>query len=41
MTNKEKAIHFYEIGLYTKEQLHMFVEKGIITEEEYQKVIGE
>lgn len=40
MSTKEKAIHFYEIGLYTAEQLHKFVPK-FLTEEEYNEVVGE
>lgn len=41
MTTKEKAIHFYKLGLYSKEQFHMFVVKGVITEEKYKEIVGE
>lgn len=37
----EKLKSYYEKGLYTKEQLHKFVDKGKITEEEYLEIIGE
>ena len=29
----EKLNKFYHLGLYTKAQLHRFVDKGIITED--------
>ena len=35
----EKIVHFFKLGLYTREQLHKFVEKGVITEEQYQQII--
>ena len=37
----EKIKLFYKKHLYTKEQVHKFVEKGIITEEEYKGIVGE
>lgn len=35
----EKIKKFYNLGLYTKEQVHKFVEKGVITEEQYIEII--
>ena len=37
----EKLIRFFKLGLYTEAQLHKFVDKGIITEEQYQQIIAE
>lgn len=37
----EKIKRFYNEGLYSKEQVHKFVEKGIITEEQYKEIVGE
>lgn len=31
---------YYDKGLYTKEMVYKFVEKGIITEEEYFLIVG-
>ena len=36
----EKIKKFYVMGLYTKEQVHKFLEKGIITEAEYDNIIN-
>lgn len=36
----EKIKIFYKKKLYTKEQVHKFVEKGIINEEQYNKIIS-
>ena len=36
----EKIKKFYNMGLYTKEQVHKFVEKGVITEEQYIEIVG-
>lgn len=36
----EKIKRFYDLGLYTKEQVYKFYEKGIITLEAYDKIIG-
>lgn len=36
----EKIKRFYNLGLYTKEQVHKFVEKGVITEEQYDLIVG-
>ena len=36
----EKIKRFYELGLYTKEQVHKFVKKGLITEEQYAEIVG-
>ena len=37
----EKLLKFFKMGLYTKAQLHKFVDKGVITEEQYQQIVGE
>lgn len=37
----EKVKHFYDLGLYTKEQVAMFVRKGKLTAEEYEEITGE
>lgn len=37
----EKIKRFYDLGLYTKEQVYKFVEKGVLTEEEYLQIVGE
>ena len=39
MTMFEKIKRFYKLGLYTKEQVHKFVEKGVITEEDYKSIV--
>lgn len=36
----EKIKRFYFMGLYTKEMVHKFVEKGIISEEQYIEIVG-
>lgn len=36
----DKIKRFYNLGLYTKEQVHKFVEKGVITEEQYDLIVG-
>lgn len=36
----DKIKRFYDLGLYTKEQAHKFVEKGVITEEQYNLIVG-
>lgn len=35
----EKIKKFYDLGLYTKAQVHKFVEKGCITEEQYLLIV--
>lgn len=37
----EKLIRFFRLGLYTKVQLHRFVDKGVITQEQYEQIIAE
>ena len=37
----EKLIRFFRLGLYTKDQLHKFVDKGVISQEQYDKIVGE
>ena len=34
----EKINKFYVMGLYTKEQVHKFLDKGIITKAEYDNI---
>ena len=36
----EKIKKFYNEGLYSKTQVHKFVEKGVITEEQYIEIVG-
>lgn len=36
----EKIKRFYEMKLYTKEMVHKFAEKGVITEEQYLEIVG-
>ena len=36
-----KLNKFFRLGLYTKAQLHKFVEKGVITEEQYQQIVSD
>lgn len=37
----EKLMKFFKLGLYTKEMIHKFVDKGVITEEQYKEIVGE
>ena len=37
----EKLRKFFRLGLYTKAQLHKFVDKGVITEEQYQQIVAD
>lgn len=37
----DKIKRFYDFRLYTKEQVYKFVEKGIITEEQYIEIVGD
>lgn len=37
----EKLNKFFRLGLYTKAQLQKFVEKGVITEEQYQQIVAD
>lgn len=37
----EKIKRFYNLGIYTKAQVHKFVDKGVITEAEYIEIVGE
>lgn len=37
----EKIKKWYDQGLWTKEQVHKAVEKGLITEAEYLEIVGE
>lgn len=36
----EKIKKWYELELWTKEQVHQAVEKGLITKEEYKEIVG-
>lgn len=36
----DKIKRFYSMKLYTKEMVHKFVEKGVISEEEYSEIVG-
>ena len=36
----EKIIRFFKLGLYTEAQLHKFVDKGVITEDQYQQIVA-
>lgn len=36
----EKIKRFYNMGLYTKEMVHKFVEKDVITEEQYLQIVS-
>lgn len=36
--NYERIKSFYDKGLWTTEQVHQAVEKGLITEEEYREI---
>lgn len=35
----EKILRFYKMGLYTKEQVRKFCEKGVITENQYIEIV--
>lgn len=37
----EKVKRFYDLGLYTKEQVATFVRRGVLTEEQYKEIVGE
>ena len=37
----EKVKKFYELGLYSKEQVWQFVVKGKLTEEQYREIVGD
>lgn len=36
----ERIKRYYDMGLYNAVQVHKFVEKGIITEEQYNEIVG-
>ena len=36
----EKIKRFYDMKLYTKEMVHQFVDKDVITEEQYSEIVG-
>ena len=35
----EKIKKFYDMGLYTAAQVHKFVDKSVITEEQYDEIV--
>lgn len=35
------AKRYYDMGIYSKEQVKLFVTKGRISKEEYEEIIGE
>ena len=37
----KKVKRLYDLGLYTKEQVKMFVKKGVLTAEEYEEITGQ
>lgn len=37
----DSLIRFFKLGLYTREQLHKFVDKGVITQEQYEQIVAE
>lgn len=37
----EKIKRFYDLGIYTREQVHKFAEKGVITPAQYAEITGE
>lgn len=37
----DKVKKFYDLGLYTKDQVRKFVEKNKLTEQEYKIITGE
>lgn len=37
----EKIKRFYSMGLYTKEMAYKFVEKGVITDEQYLQIVAD
>lgn len=36
----EKIQKFYKMGLYTREQVRKFVEKGVITEAQFAQILS-
>ena len=37
----EKIKNYYQLGLWSKERVRNMVEKGVISEEEYETIVGE
>ena len=37
----EKIKYYYDKGLWTKQQVHQAVDKGLITENEYFEIVNE
>lgn len=38
---KEKIARFYSMHIYTKDNVAMFVRKGVLTADEYEEITGE
>ena len=36
----ERIRKYFEKGLYTAEMVHKFVEKGVLTEKQYEEITG-
>jgi hypothetical protein len=41
MSNYQKALLYYRMGFWTKQMLHMLVDKEYITKTEYKTITGE
>ena len=37
----QKIKKFYNLGIYSEEQVARFVTKGVITPEQYEQIVGE
>lgn len=37
----EKIKRFYELGLYTREMVQKFADKGVISQEQYQQIVAD
>ena len=37
----EKIKNYYQLGLWSKERVRNMVEKGVISKEEYETIVGE
>lgn len=40
MTNVEKIKLYYEKGIYKDKHLQIFLEKGVLTQEQYEEIKG-
>lgn len=41
MTIFEKIKKYWDLHIYTKRHLRKFVEKGVITKDQYEQIVGE